>query len=409
MRLLVITDGVPPEHRGGVASSVLVEVDELARRGHEVTVLVRRHDRTAPLVEDRGHYRLLRHPAPARGSRGYYAHPAVTLARVPGWLRSLVAREGFDALYVHSTFHAAAAVRAGLGDRTVFRFHAPASLEVGLDAAGGKYPLVRAAGGLAGRVVADLTRRAELAAVDGTARTLTTSWYVRRLLQQVHPAASARVDVVPLAVDLDRFSPGPAERDRLGLSGDPLVVTVRRLVRRMGLENLLDAFGAVVERHPGARLVVGGTGYLAAELRARADRLGLPVDFPGFVAEEDLPALYRSADLFVLPTLEMEGFGIVTLEAFASGLPVVATPVGANPEVAGSLDARTVAASTSPADLAAAVLRGLDLRTELAARARAHVQERFSPAAVGDRVEAALAEVAAARTAQQAGASAASR
>nr|WP_246315015.1 glycosyltransferase family 4 protein [Kineococcus aurantiacus] len=396
--MLVITDGVPPEHRGGVASSVLVEVDELARRGHDVTVLVRRHDRDAPLAEQRPGYRLLRHPAPARGSRAYYAHPAATLLRVPGWLRSLDARERFDALYVHSTFHAAAAVRAGLGSRTVLRFHAPSSLEVQLDAAGGKYPLARAAGG----VVADLTRRAELAAVDGTARTLATSWYVRRLLQRVHPTARARVDVVPLAVDLDRFAPGPGDRARLGVTGDPVLLTVRRLVRRMGLENLLDAFGAVVAEHPRARLVVGGTGYLGPQLRARAERLGLPVDFPGFVAEEDLPELYRAADLFVLPTLEMEGFGIVTVEAFASGLPVVATPVGANPEVAGSLDPRTVAASTAPADLAAAISRGLALRGGLAARARAHAEANYSPAAVVARVEQALAEVSSAGRARRA-------
>ncbi|WP_432513885.1 glycosyltransferase family 4 protein [Kineococcus sp. SYSU DK001] len=390
MRLLVITDGVPPEHRGGVASSVLVEVDELARRGHHVTVLTRRHDRDAPLTEDRGHYRLLRHPAPARGTRGYYAHPATTLLRVPGWLRSLDAREGFDAIYAHSTFHAAAAVRAGLGDRTVLRFHAPSSLEVKLDAAGGKYPLARAAG----TVVADLTRRAELTAVNGTARTLATSWYVRRLLQQVHPGARARVDVVPLAVDLDRFSPGPGDRTRWGAGGDPVLVTVRRLVRRMGLENLLEAFPAVLAEHPRARLVVAGSGYLGPELRARAERLALPVEFPGFVAEEDLPHLYRAADLFVLPTLEMEGFGIVTVEAFASGLPVVATPVGANPEVAGALDPRTIAASTAPADLAAAISRGLGLRAGLAARARPHVERNYSPAAVVARVEEALAEVA---------------
>ena len=400
MRLLVITDGVPPEHRGGVASSVLVEVDELARRGHRVTVLVRRHDRAQPLAEDRGHYRLLRHPAPARGSRAYYAHPLTTTLQVPPWLRALDAREGFDAVYVHSTFHALAAVRAGLGERAVFRFHAPSSLEVRLDAAGGKYPFARAASG----VVADLTRRAELAAIDGCARTLATSGYVRRLLQQVHPGARGRVDVVPLAVDLPRFAPGPAgpARERFGLTGSPVLLTVRRLVRRMGLENLLAAVPALRAAHPGLQLVVGGTGYLADDLRRRAAELGVAdaVVFPGFVAEEDLPELYRAADLFVLPTLEMEGFGIVTVEAFASGVPVVATPVGANPEVAGSLDPRTVAASTAPGDLAAAVLRGLDLRGELAARARAHVERHYSPAVVGDLVEAALVEVSGSRTAR---------
>ena len=262
MRLLVITDGVPPEHRGGVASSVLVEVDELARRGHDVTVLVRRHDPGQPLVEDRGAWRLLRHPAPARASRGYYAHPAATLARVPGWLRSLDARERFDALYVHSTFHGAAVVRAGLGRKALYRFHAPSSVEVRLDAAGGKYPLARAAAG----VVADLTRRAELSAVDGCARVAATSSFMRAQLHEVHPTARTPVDVVPLAVDLDRFHPAdgagrPALRARWGVDGEgPVLLTVRRLVRRMGLENLLAAVPALRERHPGLRVLIGGRG-----------------------------------------------------------------------------------------------------------------------------------------------------
>jgi glycosyltransferase involved in cell wall biosynthesis len=143
------------------------------------------------------------------------------------------------------------------------------------------------------------------------------------------------------------------------------------------------------------QLVVAGAGYLAEDLRRRADELGVAeaVVFPGFVADDDLPELYRAADLFVLPTLEMEGFGIVTVEAFASGVPVVATPVGANPEVAGALDPRTIAASTGPADLAAAVLRALKIRAELAPRTRAHVERNYAPAVVGDLVEAALEDV----------------
>ncbi|WP_432498405.1 glycosyltransferase family 4 protein [Kineococcus gypseus] len=398
MRLLVITDGVPPEHRGGVASSVLVEVDELARRGHDVTVLVRRHDPHQPLVQDRGAWRLLRHPAPARGSRAYYAHPAATLTRLPGWLRSLDARERFDALYVHSTFHGAAVVRAGLGGKALYRFHAPSSVEVRLDAAGGKYPLVRAAAG----VVADLTRRAELLAVDGCVRVITASDFMRAQLHLVHPSARAEVDVVPLAVDLERFHPAgdverAALRERWGVGGDgPVLLSVRRLVRRMGLENLIDAVPALRARHPGLRVLIGGRGYLEDELRARVERLGLAgtVQLLGFVPEEDLPGLHRAADLFVLPTLELEGFGVVTLEAFASGVPVVATPVGANPEVAGGLDASLLAASSTPPDLAAAVERGLAAGPHLRSAARARVEERYAPEVVGERVERLLVRVA---------------
>ncbi|MGI4895091.1 MAG: glycosyltransferase family 4 protein, partial [Janthinobacterium lividum] len=234
VKVLVITDGVPPEHRGGVASSVLVEVAELVRRDHDVTVLTRRHDAGQPLVEQRDGWRLLRHPAPLRGTRGYYAHPATTSLQVPGWLRSLQRRERFDVLYVHSTFHGAAVVRAGLGARTVYRFHAPSSLEVRLDAAGGKYPLARFAGG----AVAEITRRAELSALQGCARVVATSWFMRRLLRQVHPAVRGRLDVVPLAVDLDRFTPADdagraAARARFGVVGQgPVLLSVRRLVSR---------------------------------------------------------------------------------------------------------------------------------------------------------------------------------
>ncbi|GAB3220704.1 hypothetical protein GCM10027586_12060 [Kineococcus gypseus] len=78
-------------------------------------------------------------------------------------------------------------VRAGLGGKALYRFYAPSSVEVRLDAAGGKYPLVRAAAG----VVADLTRRAELLAVDGCARVITASDFMRSQLHLVHPTARA--------------------------------------------------------------------------------------------------------------------------------------------------------------------------------------------------------------------------
>ena len=225
---------------------------------------------------------------------------------------------------------------------------------------------------------------------------------MRAQLHEVHPTARTPVDVVPLAVDLDRFHPAdgserPALRARWGVDGEgPVLLTVRRLVRRMGLENLLAAVPALRERHPGLRVLIGGRGYLAGELERRVDELGVrdAVRLLGFVPEEDLPELYRVADLFVLPTLELEGFGVVTLEAFASGVPVIATPVGANPEVAGGLDPALLAASTSAADLAGAIGRGLAAAPRLRGAAREHVEQRYSPAAVGRRVEELLERVA---------------
>jgi glycosyltransferase involved in cell wall biosynthesis len=76
----------------------------------------------------------------------------------------------------------------------------------------------------------------------------------------------------------------------------------------------------------------------------------------GFVADEDLATLYASADLFVLPTLTLEGFGLVTVEALACGTPVIGTPVGATPEILTLLDPRLVAADTTPTGLTNAVI-----------------------------------------------------
>ena len=76
----------------------------------------------------------------------------------------------------------------------------------------------------------------------------------------------------------------------------------------------------------------------------------------GFIPDTDLPTYYQAADLFVLPTLALEGFGLVTTEALSSGLPVIGTPAGATPEILGHLDPRLIAPGTTPDDLAKAIL-----------------------------------------------------
>ena len=162
----------------------------------------------------------------------------------------------------------------------------------------------------------------------------------------------------------------------------------------MGLENLLRAYSRLVQEEPDLFLVIGGRGRLEGALRALAAGLGLAgqVRFAGFIPEEDLPAYYQAADLFVLPTQALEGFGLITLEALACGLPVVATPVGATPEILGRFDPRFLAGGAGAEALAGGIRRGLAIARQegsaLSSRCRDFAAQNYDWERIVDRYEA---------------------
>ena len=140
------------------------------------------------------------------------------------------------------------------------------------------------------------------------------------------------------------------------------------------------AHGTVEPRKRRPRLAVAGAGVMREPLERLAGELGIDdrVTFLGRVPDDDLPHLYAAADLFVLPTVAYEGFGISTVEALAAGTPVVGTPVGATPELLAPLDPALVADGVGPEHLAEAIERGIaSLATDLPARARAYARSRF--------------------------------
>src|SRR5438132_854951 len=158
-------------------------------------------------------------------------------------------------------------------------------------------------------------------------------------LWKLYAVPRERIVRIRGAAATDRFKPAPdrgAIRGELGLSADrPIVLTVRNLEARMGLDNLLGAMAVLKARCPSALLLIGGAGSLRGALEAQSQALGLEahVKFLGFVPDAELPRYYQAADVFVLPTRELEGFGLVTVEALACGTPVLGTPVGATPEI----------------------------------------------------------------------------
>ena len=142
----------------------------------------------------------------------------------------------------------------------------------------------------------------------------------------------------------------------------PIVLAMRRLVKRMGLDNLIDAMSQIVARHPDVLLLIGGQGPEAEPLAHRIGRLGLGhnVQLLGFVESAKLPLAYRAADLTIVPTVALEGFGLVTTESMAAGTPVMVTPVGGLIETIQPLAPQLVLHGTAAVDLVDGLVGWLD-------------------------------------------------
>jgi glycosyltransferase involved in cell wall biosynthesis len=391
VRVLVASGTWPPE-QNGVARVAVETARWLARRGHEITVLAPRGVDCEAVVED-GRVQVL--PALERGRLPLVLTDVIQSRR---HARSLAGR--FDVAVAHGSMLGAGLSLAKLGAPVVLVYHASLAREFRF--ARGRLPPGRAR--LAAYVLDPPAALVDRAAVRAADRILVLSKFSRSLLEQDHRRADlAKIRVVSGGVDVDVFSPedGPAAaRGRLGLDRSArLLVTVRRAEPRMGIEQLIAATSRLLPSFPDLTLAVVGGGILEPRLRALSAELGIAerVRFPGRVGDSELRDWYRAADLFVLPTVAYEGFGMVTAEALACGSPVVGTPVGATPELLAPLDERLVAPGSTAEDLAGTIA-GTLVRTdaELRARCRAYACSRLAWSTAIAAWEAALVEAAAA-------------
>jgi len=218
--------------------------------------------------------------------------------------------------------------------------------------------------------------RVERSSLAGAKRVFVASDYSKAKLRDWHRGLTPEVEVIGGGADLKRFQP-PADRAALrrerGLAeGDFLFLAVRRLDPRMGLTHLVDAFARVASANPRARLAIAGKGAQREELQARLEAAGLAAraQLLGFVTEEELPRQYGVADCVIMPSLDLEGFGLATAEALACGTPVLASRAGANPELVKPLDAALMFEPADTASLAAALGRVLEGSLVLPSRER---------------------------------------
>ncbi len=268
-------------------------------------------------------------------------------------------------------------------------------------------PVVALTHGLeAGMAGAGLGRLIHRATRDLAAVTTISRFTSERL--QPHLGA-ARVRTLPPGVDVEQFHPGVdgrALRGRFGIPEDAVVVgCISRLVPRKGQDQLIRVWPEVRERHPEAWLLVVGEGPLETRLQRRVQDLGPggQVVMAGRVPWEELPAAHAALDVFAMPCrtrwggLDVEGLGIVYLEAQASGIPVIAGSSGGAPEAVAGPETGTVVDGRDDPALVAALDRWLsdeDGRRAAAAPAREFAVSRYGWDAIAADLRALLDEVA---------------
>jgi phosphatidylinositol alpha-mannosyltransferase len=273
----------------------------LRARGHEVTVLA-----PSGAGEDRGEvpgYVRLGTTVPVRGN-GSTAQVGLS-PFIRGAVRRLLATRAFDVVHYHEPLLPTLPrlVLNAYNGVNVGTFHASAEAS----------PAYRAGRPFLSR---SFRRLHSCIAVSEPARELAARYF---------PGAYR---IVPNGVDTTRFRPGQEPHPAFRSSGKSTLLFVGRLDRRKGLHTLLTAFATLRSRRSDVRLVVVGDGPLRRRCEAFVSRRRVPdVCFAGFVDAGTLPNCYAAADVFCAPATGQESFGIVLLEAMASGVPVMASAI----------------------------------------------------------------------------------
>jgi glycosyltransferase involved in cell wall biosynthesis len=302
-------------------------------------------------------------------------------------VKTRLTRGRFDVVASHFALYASAVLDKLRGVPHVVHFHGPWAAESRAEGAGQcscatKWAIERLVYGSADRII--VLSHAFAAVVEHT-------YGVKR----------ARIRVVPGAVDLERFAVDLDREQSRRILGLPeqrtIVVAVRRLVQRTGLDRLIEALPAVVEQCPELLLCVAGKGPMRQQLDQQIARLGLAahVLFLGYVKDEHLPFLYRSANLNIVPTSSLEGFGLTAIEALAAGTPSIVTPVGGLPEAVSALSAALVLRSNSQADIADGLIRAISGATPMPSvqQCREFARDCFSADLMARRTAAVYEEV----------------
>lgn len=333
MKYLVAVDYAFVDRPGGSARVAWDIARVMAERGHDVSLFAtyQQNALDRPVCSTHDGIRVVRFHRPALPAW----HPSRlkrTIAAGADAARTHLAGDKWDMVHVHSPFTGAGVMEGlGRGPHYVYTLHSPIVMEQEIN-----WKNQGLVGHLKWWLGTGAVKRLERRLLADSEAIQTLSEFSRSKIQHYH-GLGHRVTVIPhwLRPELRRTCTKAEARQKLGWPADETVLfTVRRLTERYGLEVAIDAI-APLARAGRCRFMIAGGGALYDKLTARIASYNVQerMQLMGRISDEDLILAYQAADLFVLPTLALECFGLVTQEALAFGCPVIGTDAGATPEI----------------------------------------------------------------------------
>ena len=368
MRVLILSWEYPPLIEGGLARHVRELAENLVAQGVEVHVLARGTEQSPPEEElDGVIVHRVREPARPRDLSEFVTWVEHMNADMLAVGVEVGDRYDFDLVHGHDWLVAVA------GDHLANRFRCPLAVTIHATEYGrhqgwvDKHPQSHIHG-----VEKWMANRAD--------RVIACSAYMREHISDIYDLPEERIAVIPNGIDPADLVPVDdldTLRSRFAAPDERLVLLVGRLVYEKGFQLALEALPGLIERVGNVRFIVAGSGTAEQELREQATRLGLDEHgtFVGWIGDDVLHSLYRIADLTVVPSI-YEPFGLVALEAMASGCPCLVADTGGLREVVPNDDVGLRFHSRDPDSLgqmAERLLTDAGLRDRLVAEASEHV------------------------------------
>jgi glycogen synthase len=389
VRVLILSWEYPPLIEGGLARHVRKLAENLAAQGVDVHVLARGREESPPEEEVDGvAIHRVREPERPRDLGQFVTWVEHMNADMLAAGVELGDRHSFDVVHGHDWLVAVA------GDHLAKRFRAPFVVTIHATEFGRHQ-------GHVDRHPQSYIHGVERWMANRAERVIACSAYMREHVADIYGLEEERIWVVSNGIDPADLVPVEnlaALRARFADPHERLVLLVGRLVYEKGFHLALEALPDLIERLRTVRFVVAGSGTAEHELREQASRLGLDGHgaFLGWIGDDVLHSLYRIADLTVVPSI-YEPFGLVALEAMASGCPCLVADTGGLREVVPNAEVGLRFRSRDPSSLAAVAERLLtdgQLRERLVAEASEHVLS-FDWTDVARQIAALYAEVAA--------------